>query len=123
MIEDADYKPADDNESPVIGKIPLHSNHWHFRFIEFTETTDHNNTLVQEDAYVAYGMPVRVQGILILAWNKSLKTGFFILKESPSADNQQHYQGFDFSFSRKEVRLNETGIQPTDLDEQEWLRS
>lgn len=122
MIEDANYTAADNKDAPVFGKIPLNSNHWNFRFVEFTETTDHNNTLVQEDSYVAYRMPVRVQGNLMLALNKSLETGFFILKESPSSYNQQYYPGFDFSFSQKEVRLYGMGIHPTNLNEQEWLR-
>ncbi len=122
VIEDANYKAADDNESPVIGILPLNSNHWNFRIIEFTETTDHNNTLVQEDTYVAYTMPVKVQANLMLARNQALKTGFFILKESPSSVNQQYYPGFDYSFSRKEVRLFGTGINTVDLNEQDWLR-
>lgn len=122
MIEDANYQPADGSEVPGIGRIPLNSNHWNFKIVEFTEATDHNNTLVQEDTYVAYTMPAKVQGNLMLAYNKSSNTGLFILKESPSSDNQQYYPGFDFSFSQKEIRLFGTGIHTVDLSEQEWLR-
>ncbi len=78
MIEDANYKAADVRDAPVMGSVPLNSNHWKFRFVEFTEATDHNNTLVQEDTYLAYRRPARVQGNLVLARNKSLETGFFM---------------------------------------------
>lgn len=122
MIENANLHTTDDNEVSVMGNVPLNSNHWKFRFVEFTETTDHNNTLVQEDTYLAYRRSARVRGNLVLARNKSLETGFFILKESPSSDNQQYYPGYDFSFSQNQIRVFGTGVHAADLKEDEWLR-
>jgi len=122
IIENANYNVVDAEDVPVVGSLPLSNHHWKFKAVEFTESTDHNNTLVQEDTYVAYRMPVNVEGNILMAQNKSLGTGLFILKEAPSAYNQQHYPGLDFSFSQKGIKVYGTGISLAEINEQEWLR-
>lgn len=106
-----------------LGLVPLAGTHWQLKALRFTQATDHHNTLLQSEEYLAYRKPVFFTANLVLAYNKARQTGFWVLKEAPTAESQQAYPGADFSLDESGVQLFGIGISPADVQENEWVRA
>jgi len=63
-----------------IGRISIENPHWNFTVADFTEATDHHNTLVKTNGFSAYNKEQRVKGNVILGKNILENSGFFILR-------------------------------------------
>lgn len=105
-----------------IGRISFENPHWNFTVADFTEATDHHNTLVKTFEISAYNKEQRVKGNVILGKNILENSGFFILKESPLGENQKAYPGADFEISQTEVNILGLGIPSNLINKNDWVR-
>lgn len=111
------------NIPPLLGTIPLEGNHWKVEVIRFTDATDHHNSLVQKEEYMAFRNPVTTSGNLLFARNLLSSQRILVLKESPAGHSQQAYPGFDFSFSQQHISIAGIGIAPENLSADKWVES
>jgi alpha-galactosidase len=129
-METMDLKNIEDQQSRrdakgkffITDKVGISGNHWKLKAVEFFDATDYNNTLVQEQEVLVYRQESKLRGNILLAENKLLAEGFFILKESPVSTIQLHYEGFDFAHKFGEIYTTGIGISPQDLSDSEWVK-
>jgi len=121
-IEDENTKKAAEGKFLFTERLPLTGTHWEVRSVEFFDASDYNNNLVQEYSSLLYTRENKLRGNLLLTRNKITKAGLFILKEAPVSNIQLHYQGFDFTTERDEIKVAGIGIGPKDINETEWVR-
>ena len=105
-----------------MGRVLFKNPHWNFTVADFTEATDHNNTLVKTFGVSAYNIGQRVKGNVILGKNNFKNSGFFILKESPLGESQKAYPGADFEISQAEVNILGLGIPSNLINKNDWVR-
>ncbi len=97
-------------------------NHWQMKTVEFYDVTDWNNNLVFETNVIPYRKnPYR--GNLLFAHNPENDKGFFFLKEAPSSSVQLAYNGNDFTAEFGHFTVTGPGINESDLNENEWLKT
>ncbi|MBV6646969.1 MAG: alpha-galactosidase [Cyclobacteriaceae bacterium] len=105
-----------------MGLFPLSNRHWKVKAVEFVEATDHNNTLVQQQEYLAFLRKTDFQGNLALASNPTEPASFILLKESPLSESQHGYNGFDFRLDYNVLQIVGIGLLPQDIQVERWTR-
>ncbi len=105
-----------------IGIIPFRRPHWKIKTRVFAEATDHNNTLVQGEEYVAYIRPLGFSGNVIFTSNPLEETSFVVIKEAPLGESQHGYEGADFTMTHKALQIHGLGILPEDVRPDQWTR-
>src|SRR5690606_15743769 len=83
-------------EAPVMETLALPGKHWRLNAVEFFDVTDRRNTLVQENKQLIYNGESRMKGNLLFIDDVLSDHGLFVLKETPTAEAQLAYPGFDF---------------------------
>ncbi|MCX6217368.1 alpha-galactosidase [Spirosoma sp.] len=106
----------------VMDRLALPGPHWKGKSVEFFDATDQNNTLVEEYERLAYRQAVRMRGNLLFLDEVGTDAGLFWLKEAPVSSVQLAYPGFDFSLKIGEALATGTGLAPSDLQINEWVR-
>jgi hypothetical protein len=101
-------------------RIGLPGRHWRVRSVRFWDVTDRNNTLVEEQSLLPYRHPRRLAGNLLFAGDLANGGGLFLLKEAPYSNVQLAYPGADFVAAIGELRVLGVGVEPGDLDAEEW---
>lgn len=101
-------------------RIGLPGRHWRLRAVRFWDVTDRNNTLVEEQSLLPYRHPRRLAGNLLFARDLEQGGGLFLLKEAPCSNVQLAYPGADFVAGIGELRVLGVGVEPDDLDQEEW---
>lgn len=109
------------NFLPVTEKVELTGKHWELEVVEFRDFTDINNTLVFDQRSLSY-LPHFYRGNLLFAHDKSSDNGIFMLKEAPASISQLAYPGGDFITDYGTFMSIGIGLNPTDLDTNEWRR-
>lgn len=110
-----------ENNTPVIEKIELQGKHWHINAIEFFDVTDRFNTLVNGVEAITYKSNI-YRGNLLFAHDNETGNGVFILKEAPTSNVQLAYPGSDFQTEFGTFRVIGAGLNPSDLNPEEWRR-
>lgn len=105
-----------------MGWVSFENPHWEFTIADFTEATDHNNTLVKTFGISAYNKEHRVKGNVILGTNFLENSGFFILKESPLGESQKAYPRADFEISQAELNILGLGFPTNSFNKNEWVK-
>lgn len=105
-----------------VGILPFKNPHWSVKAIVFQDATDHHNTLVQENNYLAYNKPVKVAGNLFFATNPTEKVCLVVMKESPLGQSQHGYEGYDLVLDQYALQVLGLGILPGDIRPQQWVR-
>lgn len=112
--------------SPVMERLDFQEIHWDVVSRNFLENTDYNNTLVRiqsEPSFVDTEIKEnRLRGTLLVAHEVVGGEGFFILKESPPANDQLAYPGMDFINTAGEFQVVGTGILPSEVTADRWRR-
>lgn len=101
-------------------RLGLPGRHWRVRTVRFWDVTDRNNTLVDEESFLPYRHPRRLQGNLLFARDLVDGGGLFLLKEAPCSSVQLAYPGADFVAAIGELRVLGLGVEPRDLDRESW---
>jgi len=109
-------------KAPVIERIWLPDKHWRFVPVEFFDTTDYINTVVQESPILGYRFDNNLVGNILFATNQLNKNGIFILKEAPCSQVQLAYPGCDFICKYGNIRTVGIGIKPSELSKTDWIR-
>jgi alpha-galactosidase len=109
------------SNAPVIEKLELPGKHWQLNAVEFFDITDRFNTLVKSVNALSY-RPNYYRGNLLFAHDNVTDNGIFILKEAPTSNVQLAYPGSDFITEYGTFRAIGVGINPADLDPEEWKR-
>jgi alpha-galactosidase len=122
LIEKPDT-PEGKGNFPLFGFLPLLGKHWKIQTVNFTEATDHNNTLVEEASYLLYRKPLMLQGNLIFSKDLISGCSAFILKESPLPESQHAYPGFDFMVSEKGLAVAGLGTTWADIKKDTWTQA
>ncbi len=112
---------ATSNTPPAIEQLSLSGRHWQLRAIEFFDITDRFNNLVREVNVFSY-RPMSYRGNILIAHDQTTDAGVFFLKESPVSNVQLAYPGGDFFTDFGSFKVIGAGIEPSDLDEKEWIR-
>ncbi len=107
---------------PVLEKLELPGKHWQLNAIEFLDVTDRFNTLTRETRALSYHDNI-FRGNLLFATDLISQDGLFILKESPTSNVELAYPGGDFLSNFGNIRMIGTGMQQTDLDQQQWKKA
>ena len=102
-------------------KLELPGHHWHLKAVEFFDITDRFNNLVKTINAFSY-RPNYYRGNILFAFDNVTGNGLFMLKESPTSNVQLAYPGSDFIADYGTFRLVGAGINPADLDPEEWRR-
>ena len=105
-----------------IGLVPFRDPHWKVHSLKFAEATDHNNTLVQQEEYLAFLRPLGFGGNIVLASNALEDPALVVIKESPLGPSQHGYQGIDFKLDYKALQIMGLGIIPEDIRTDQWTR-
>jgi len=109
------------NNTPVLEKLELQGKHWQLNVVEFFDITDRFNNLVKSVNALSY-KPNQYRGNILFAHDNVSDNGVFILKEAPTSNVQLAYPGSDFIAEFGIFRVIGIGINPTDLDSNEWKR-
>ncbi len=107
---------------PHLERLRLPERHWRARAVLLRDITDLHNNLVQEERFIPYNHLNRYVGNLLFLQELHSGAGMFLLKECPCSDVQLAPSGADFIVSRVEVTVGGVGLDPEDLDPQEWRR-
>jgi alpha-galactosidase len=89
--------------------------------IAFRDITDWRNNLVERREFLPYRSPVLAAGNTLLVSDALTGAGFFVLKEAPCSDMQLANPGCDFIVGRGEALAAGIGVEPADLDGDEWI--
>ena len=106
----------------IIDRLPVPDRNWKVKSVEFFDSTDRNNTLVQEYARVPYTSEILLKGNILLMEKLPSREGIFWLKEAPVSNMQLYYPGFDFSITLNDFKTVGLGISPEDVSDTEWVR-
>ena len=109
------------SNTPVSEKLELPGKHWQLNAVEFFDITDRFNTLVKSVKALSY-RPSYYRGNLLFAYDNMTQNGLFILKEAPTSNVQLAYPGSDFIAEYGTFRVTGVGIDPADLNREEWKR-
>jgi len=109
-------------QTPVMESLALPGKHWKLNAIEFFDVTDRRNNLVQEYQQLLYNSESRIKGNLLFIDDVLSDHGLFILKETPTAEAQLAYPGFDFLGHWGSVKAAGIGVLPQDINKDEWIR-
>ena len=109
----------------VIDQLSLPGKHWYIEAVEFFDTSDMYNTLVNKTSNISYRVETPFRGNLLFAHNREEKRGLFMLKEAPCSINQLRYPGYDFLVNYGTMKMVGTGIHPVDLQKMkgEWVKA
>lgn len=114
---------TDGKANPTIMEtLSLPGKHWRLNAVEFFDVTDRRNNLVQEYQQLLYNGESRLKGNLLFVDEVLTDRGIFILKETPTAEAQLAYPGFDFLGHWGSVQAAGIGIQPQDIRKDDWVR-
>ncbi|MCO6487741.1 MAG: alpha-galactosidase [Phaeodactylibacter sp.] len=105
-----------------IAAFPLRSPHWRATIVSFREATDHHNTLLQEQEYLAYNKPARLAGNMLLMANPTEQASLLIIKEAPLGESQHGYPGTDFVLRQEALEAVGPGVLPADIRRDSWVR-
>lgn len=72
----------------IIDQLSLPGKHWYIEAVEFFDTSDMYNTLVNKTSNISYRVETPFRGNLLFAHNREEKRGLFMLKEAPCSINQ-----------------------------------
>jgi hypothetical protein len=122
-IEDPELLLAQSKPASILERLELDHRHVTLQAVEFFEITDYRNNLLKINNLLPYIKPEYIAGNLLLAIDALNHGGFFILKESPSAEAQLAYPGFDFICHKDQIQLAGIGLDPVDLHPQQWTRA
>ena len=106
----------------IIDRLPVPDRNWKVKSVEFFDSTDRNNTLVQEYERVPYTSESLLRGNILLMEKLPSREGIFWLKEAPVSNMQLYYPGFDFSIVLNDFKTVGIGIGPEDVSDTEWVR-
>ncbi len=106
----------------IISRLPVPDRNWKVKSVEFFDSTDRNNTLVQEYARTPYTSEILLKGNILLMEKLPSREGIFWLKEAPVSNMQLNYPGFDFSISLNDFKTVGIGMVPEDISDTEWVR-
>jgi len=106
--------------APVTERLSLAGRHARVTAVQFFDVTDLRNNLVRAVSVLPYRQPELLAGNLLLAWEPLSGDGFFLIKEAPCSDVQCAWPGGDFAVWQQQVQVLGTGLQPADLDAEEW---
>ena len=109
-------------QAVVIDRLELTERHLRLQCVQFFDVTDRRNTLVMERAVLPYRYEARLPGNLLLVRDVLADRGLFVLKEAPCSDAQLAWPGCDFITKIGEVQVVGIGLEPGDLDPDEWTR-
>ncbi|MFH0938729.1 MAG: alpha-galactosidase [Planctomycetota bacterium] len=114
---------SNDFQAPILERFPLRRRHVRLRAVRFYDATDHRNNLVHAEDFLPYRIGQGYCGNLLLGQLLLDDGGFFILKESPCSGGQLAYPGYDFVCDENEIRLVGLGLDPGDLQIEQWTRA
>ena len=106
---------------PIMEKVDFKGKHWDYKVVSLFEMTDHLNSLVSVNDFLAYKERL-YKGNIIFAINKENEEGIFILKESPSSLAQLKYLHGDFLASNGNLKVFGFGIDGNDIKKDSWTK-
>lgn len=109
------------SNAPVLEKIELRGHHWQLNAVEFFDVTDRFNNLVKSVRALSY-RPNFYRENMLFAYDNATDNGVFILKEAPTSNVQLAYPGSDFITENGVFRAVGIGLNPDDLNPNEWKR-
>jgi len=109
------------SNAPVLEKIELRGHHWQLNAVEFFDVTDRFNNLVKSVRALSY-RPNFYRENLFFAYDNATDNGVFILKEAPTSNVPLAYPGSDFITENGVFRAVGIGLNPDDLNPNEWKR-
>ncbi len=115
----------DSKADAVLDQLFLSGKHWKIEAVEFFDTTDRHNTLVEKVERLSYRSDSRFRGNLLNAFDVIDKNGLFFLKEAPSSINQVYYPGYDYVTNYGKIKNVGLGVQSSDLlkNKGEWVKT
>lgn len=112
-------RPGDDEI--ILDQLHFKGAHWHGKAVAFRDVTDWNNTLVQEEDFIAF-RKLSYKGNLLFVRDGISGNGFFFVKEAPHSDMQLGNHSGDFTAEFGHFRVTGAGILPEDVDKEGWTR-
>jgi len=109
-------------QAVVLDRLCLPQKHLRLEGVQFFDVTDRRNTLVTSRTVLPYRFEARLPGNLLLIRDALADRGLFILKEAPCSDAQLAWPGCDFVAKIGEIQAVGVGLEPADLDPDEWTR-
>ena len=106
---------------PIMEKVDFKGKHWDYKVVSLYEMTDHLNSLVSVNDFLAYKERL-YKGNLLFALNKENEEGVFILKESPSSLAQLKYMHGDFLAGNGNIKVFGFGIDENDIKKDSWTK-
>jgi len=106
----------------VMERLCIPGRHLRLDCVQFYDITDRRNTLVARHAVLPYRHEGRLSGNLLLVRDVFADSGLFVLKEAPCSDVQLAWPGCDFCHRLGEIKVVGVGLDPSDLEEDEWTR-
>lgn len=106
----------------VLDSIPIREKHceWENHFVR--AITDYHNNLVQTEQGMFYPRETTKLSGSVLAIKRTLQKDCMVLiKESPAADEQVRYPGFDFRITDKQIEAVAAGLDETELTQNEFI--
>jgi hypothetical protein len=113
---------AGDDAAAALDSLCLSTPHIRLNAVQFFDITDRRNTLVAERSILPYRHATCLTGNLLLVQSLLDTNGLFVLKESPCSDVQLAGAGYDFACCIGQIRVVGTGLDGSDLVEDEWTR-
>lgn len=105
-----------------LAQLQLNFKHAKFKSVAFNDATDHNDNLVIENEFMAFGEAKHIAANMLFVEFPEANQSISILKEAPLGFSQQAYPGFDFTISNSQISLHGLGITPQDLHTDAWVR-
>ena len=121
-IEDEQSARQGRIQATVMERIAVAGRHLKVDCVQFFDLTDRRNNLVVRRTVLPYRQETRLSGNLLLIRDMLQPQGLFVLKEAPCSDMQLASPGCDFVCSINETQVVGLGVQPEDLQPQEWTR-
>ncbi len=121
-VENAETLRQGQGQAVVIDRLQLPQRHLRLECVQFFDVTDRRNTLVTSRAILPYRYEAWLPGNLLLVRDVLADRGLFILKEAPCSDAQLAWPGCDFISKIGEVQVAGVGLEPGDLNLDEWTR-
>ena len=121
-VENAATLRQSQGQAVVIDRLQLPQRHLKLECVQFFDVTDRRNTLVTSRAILPYRYEAWLPGNLLLVRDVLADRGLFILKEAPCSDAQLAWPGCDFISKIGEVQVAGVGLEPGDLNPDEWTR-
>jgi alpha-galactosidase len=106
----------------VMDRLLLPGVHWKYTLARFTDITDRNNSLVQEEHLLGYTQPAKLAGNILLADPYPGNSGLFLLKEAPLGRTQFAYPDGDFIVQKGNIQVIGLGLSPADFSETDWVK-